>query len=43
MAAAIIEEARRKGYAYMRLDAVPSMREAIGLYRSLCFYEIEPY
>jgi len=40
----IIDEARKLGYTYMRLDTIPGpMDKAIALYRSMGFVEIAPY
>jgi len=39
----IIAVARRLGYGTMRLDTVPQMTSAIGLYRSLGFVPCAPY
>jgi ribosomal protein S18 acetylase RimI-like enzyme len=43
LAERIIEIARVRGHRAMRLDTLPSMRDAMGLYESLGFRDIEPY
>jgi GNAT superfamily N-acetyltransferase len=40
---AIVGEARRIGYREMRLDTLPTMASALGLYRRAGFVPTEPY
>lgn len=43
LAEAVVAEARTAGYQAVRLDTLPSMREAQALYVSLGFVDIPPY
>lgn len=43
LAREVVEQARAAGFAAMRLDTVPAMRAAIGLYESLGFRDVAPY
>jgi ribosomal protein S18 acetylase RimI-like enzyme len=39
----ILEDARGRGYAVMRLDTLATMKSAVALYRGFGFREIAPY
>ena len=39
----IIEEAKQRDYSFIRLDTLPEMKSAQGLYEDLGFYDINPY
>jgi len=43
LVARALDDARRAGYARVRLDTLPDQRAAHALYRSFGFVEIEPY
>lgn len=40
---ALLDEALKVGYRYMRLDTLAFMENALRLYRSVGFYDIAPY
>lgn len=40
---AVLQTAAEFGYDEVRLDTLPGMKEAVGLYRSLRFEPIAPY
>ncbi|MGY0374599.1 GNAT family N-acetyltransferase [Clostridium sp. JNZ J1-5] len=39
----VIQEALKINYQYIRLDTLPMMKNAQALYKSLGFYDIDPY
>ncbi len=39
----VIDEASKRKYKFIRLDTLPTMKEAQNLYKYLGFYDIEPY
>lgn len=39
----IMDDARKAGYRYLRLDTLPGLKNALKLYRRLCFRETDPY
>ncbi|KLU64184.1 putative N-acetyltransferase YsnE [Desulfosporosinus acididurans] len=39
----MLEEAKKIGYQYVRLDTLPTMKMAQALYMKFGFYDIEPY
>ncbi len=43
MAEVVIKAARDMGYDFMRLDTIPSMKQANMLYNALGFKQIVPY
>ena len=43
LAEAIVEEGRRLKYRSMKLDTVPKLKAAMGLYKAMGFRVVKPY
>ena len=39
----VVDEARRIGYTWLRLDTLPHLERAVRMYQTMGFYEIPPY
>lgn len=43
LAETVVSASRQAGYRALRLDTLPSMAAAVGMYRAVGFQDIEPY
>ncbi len=43
LADTVVSASRQAGYRSLRLDTLPSMAAAVGMYRAMGFQDIEPY